>query len=379
MLGMTRTEILRAFSAIGSGGAALSFATEPASASTSYIRGATALTGVGVIFDTKTGAFLSGEQLPRYLATALQARASEDGAMSPRVVFAAEQHEQRVHHTLQCELIKAVDAIDDAPTLIGLEMCWRQHQPALDAFVFADVARGGGDLELLAKRTAWSQTWGYPIDLYSSILHLARDRKMRLCGLNTPYPLVRAVANSGLSGLPPKLQRFLPTIDLTNVEHRRRFAEAMGGRLDIQSAALIPPDDESHGKMTEDAMQRSYEAMTLWDEFMAASVAGYVSAEPKPGAGVGGRTSSGRERMVVMAGSSHIRGRVGIPERFTRRTNLSTFTVLPISVPWPELGRPAKLERLPSTEADWIVYTKPQRPEGLSMLASRRLGRSIFM
>ena len=30
-------------------------------------------------------------------------------------------------------------------TLIGLEMCWRQHQPALDAFVYGDEERGGAD------------------------------------------------------------------------------------------------------------------------------------------------------------------------------------------------------------------------------------------
>ena len=138
--------------------------------------------------------------LSRYLSEALLAR--EDG---PRVFFAGEEHTHALHHQLQLELIRAVDALDDAPTLIGLEMCWRQHQPALDAFVFGETARGGGNLETLAKRTQWSTTWGYPIELYSDILSYAREKRLRLCGLNTPYPIVRAVGRVGLAGLQPEV------------------------------------------------------------------------------------------------------------------------------------------------------------------------------
>ena len=77
-------------------------------------------------------------------------------------------------------------------------------------------------------------------------------------------------------------------------------------------------------------LQRSYEAMTLWDEYMAASIAGYVRADRRAGAGVGGAANRGTERMVVLAGTGHVQGRVGMPDRFTRRTGLSTFTVVPL-------------------------------------------------
>jgi len=33
--------------------------------------------------------------------------------------------------------------------------------------------------------------------------------------------------------------------------------------------------------MSAEALQRSYEAMALWDDFMASSIAGYVSPAPK--------------------------------------------------------------------------------------------------
>ena len=116
--------------------------------------------------------------------------------------------------------------------------------------------------------------------------------------------------------------------------------------------------------------------MTLWDEFMASSIAGYVSEQPRVGAGLNGTASKGTERMVVMVGSMHVRGRVGIPERYEKRVagNVPTFTALPLSVPWSTVGnRPAITKPLPASEADWVLYTRPQPPDGLSLVSSRRL------
>ena len=59
-------------------------------------------------------------------------------------------------HTCGHGLGQAVDALDERPFAIGLEMFYRQHQPALDAFVFQD-----GSFANLKKRTRWASTWGY--------------------------------------------------------------------------------------------------------------------------------------------------------------------------------------------------------------------------
>lgn len=331
-----------------------------------------------VLLDTRSGRFLPASP-QRYLADAIAA--SRDG--TPRVFFAGEEHTHRLHHAFQLELIKAVDALDDAPTWIGLEMCWRQHQPALDAFVFADEARGGGSIETLAQRTQWARTWGYPIGLYEEVLALARERRLRLCGLNAPYPVVQAVAKVGLEGLRPELRNMLPDVDVGNEEHRRRFVEALGGSVGSDGVMLPPEDEGMHGAMTAASLQRTYEAMALWDDFMASSIAGYVSAEPKAGAGLYGGRSTGTERMVVLAGSSHIAGRVGMPDRFAKRAQLPSFTVLPLSVPWPEAGKPAIASPLPTSEADWVLYTRPQgvqAPNGLSLASSRRFAsRAIYI
>ena len=97
-----------------------------------------------ILYDTRAGSFISPD--PRaHILSALQ-RSAVDGVL-PRVIFAGEEHTHPLHHAMQYELIKAVNEIDDQPLMIGLEMCWRQHQRALDAFVFGD-----GSFEMLAKR-----------------------------------------------------------------------------------------------------------------------------------------------------------------------------------------------------------------------------------
>ena len=377
IVAFTRAEALRGACSVAAGSAAAAassgFIKPQAAYAAEGMAGSRGISGA-VVYDTKTGAFLPADP-QRYLTAALKA-ASDDGDL-PRVIFAGEEHTHKLHHALQLEVIKAVDALDDAPTLIGLEMCWRQHQPALDAFVFGDEARGGGDLEKLAKRTMWERTWGYPIELYAPVLSLARERGLRLCGLNAPYAIVQAVSRVGLDGVDPQLRNFLPDVDLTNADHRRRFVEAIGGRVETDGTVVPPAGDGTHGALTVQEVQRSYEAMTLWDEFMASSVAGYVSSEPKRGAGLNGGSSSGTERMVVMVGSSHVRGRVGLPDRYTKRSQLPTFTMVPLSVPWPAVGNkpPAIDQPLGASEADWVLYTKPQEPEDLSFVAARRLER----
>ena len=155
----------------------------------------------------------------KYLAAGLE-RAGASGA---RVFFAGEEHPHPLHHAFQLELIKAVDAIDSAPTLIGLEMCWRQHQPALDAFVFGPETSGGGDVHKLAERTDWVRTWGYPIELYEPILSLARERQLRLCGLNVPYDVVQEVSRVGLKGLPSELRSFLPGSSRAGIRPSQRL------------------------------------------------------------------------------------------------------------------------------------------------------------
>eukprot|EP00965_Chrysotila_dentata_P096002 3172022-Pleurochrysis_carterae.AAC.3 len=221
------------------------------------------------LFDTRTESFMPpAPQL--YIANALADSTDKNSAV-PRVLFAGETHTHPLHHYMQLELIKAVNALDDAPLAIGLEMFHRQHQRALDAFVFGD-----GSFAALKQRTRWQSSWGYDMSLYAKILSFARRNKIRLVGLNVPYDLVKIVSTYGLAGTPAEYESFLPAcvaplralmpdMDLGQQPHFDRFVSAMRGAGHNPSG----PDGVA-------ALMRSYEAMTLWDEYMAESIAGYM-------------------------------------------------------------------------------------------------------
>jgi uncharacterized iron-regulated protein len=299
--------------------------------------------------DTREGTALAVDPR-RYLRAALQR-----SGLAPRVVFAGEVHPDPLHHQIQLEMIKAVRELDDKPLLIGLEMFYRQQQRALDEFVFGD-----GSLDKLAERTKWDQTWGYDIDLYAEIFKYAREEKIRLCGLNCPREIVSLVNQRGIQGLTSELAAELPNMDLDHSDHFERFT----AQLEAAGARDVPRE----------RLTRMYEAQTLRDEYMAASIAGYLSSplvrpsgryteygipvltEPAPASSV--------SRMVVCAGIGHIQGHVGIPDRVTRRNGVATFSMVPVEVPWTSSGKPVIEKALNASDAEWVIYTENAERDG---------------
>mmetsp|Transcript_13820 Transcript_13820/g.36241 ORF Transcript_13820/g.36241 Transcript_13820/m.36241 type:complete len:100 (+) Transcript_13820:2-301(+) len=82
---------------------------------------------------------------------------------------------------------------------------------------------------------------------------------------------------------------------------------------------------------------------------------------------------SARARMVVLAGARHVRGRVGVPNRFSRRTAEPTFSMVPLSVSWAASGLPAIERPLGDKEADWVLYTQAEIGGPARSDAPRRL------
>ena len=138
-----------------------------------------------------------------------------------------------LHHLMQYELVRGVNDLDGKPLAIGLEMCYRQHQPALDAFVFGGGADGGGSFSELKKRVKWRKTWGYDINQYAKIFSYARQNGIRLVGLNVPYGMVQMVSNFGLRKLPDELRgcaRAIPTA-----------RNSLGAQFCAQLSNALPP------------------------------------------------------------------------------------------------------------------------------------------
>jgi uncharacterized iron-regulated protein len=248
-----------------------------------------------------------------------------------------------LHHAKQLELIKAVNELDDGPLTIGLEMFYRQQQRLLDDFVF-----GNGSFEELAERTNWRSTWGYDLNHYAKIFSFARKNQIRLVGLNCPYPLVNLVGRVGVEGVPAELQPYLPEMDLSNGAHYERFTAQLGEAGHLNSS-MLP-----------EKLQRMYEAQTLWDEYMAESIAKHMGSGRQSAAAQQAPTESTPSRMVVLVGSGHIRGHVGLPDRVTRRTGMATFSMVPFSVEWTAERQPSIERPFDSSEAEWLLYTQPE-------------------
>jgi len=297
-----------------------------------------------VLFDTRVGSYLP----PQPAALIGHALAKGQSAGRARVIFAGETHTHPLHHLMQFELIKAVREMDGAPLAIGMEMFYRQHQSALDTFVFGD-----GSFSALKRRTQWSTTWGYDMNEYAKILNYARQNQIRCVGLNVPYRLVQMVATYGVAAIPPELRAYMPEMDLQNPRHRERFV----GELERGTGSA------AHRGISPQALGRSYEAMTLWDEYMAESIDNYMAKSESPSS-----------RMVVLVGSSHVAGRDGVPDRYSRRSGEPTFSVVPHSVPWAKSGQPLVVAPYGEGEGDWILYTQEQIEQVArrSPLAARR-------
>lgn len=282
-----------------------------------------------LIFDTSARSYLPPKASRLLPSSVARVQGGASSAQMP-VIFAGETHSNPMHHHMQLDIIRAANALSDQPLVIGLEMFWRQQQHILDDYVFGDDT-----VAELYSRTQWKSKWGYDFNQYAKIFQYAKANQVRLLGLNVPLRFMDLVMQYGLAELPEELQSFLPDMDFGNRAHRERFTNKMA----VMSR-------EHGGYFTEARLNRYYEAMVVWDEYMAETAADHLQAHPG-------------DQMVVLAGSNHIEERNGLPDRLARRTGAQSFTVLPQSVPWERGSYLPAIERpLDHTSADWIWYTQ---------------------
>ncbi|HJL31469.1 MAG TPA: ChaN family lipoprotein, partial [Polyangiaceae bacterium LLY-WYZ-15_(1-7)] len=196
-----------------------------------------------------------------------------------RAIYLGESHDDTLDHAMQYRLLRELHRQDGA-LVLGMEMFQRPYQAVLD-----DWTAGRLDEEALRRRTEWDTRWGFDIRLYRPMLEFARARGVPVIALNARRELSRAVAMSGLEGLDEALRADVPAeLDLEDEAHRALVMEALA--------------EHPHGA-DEAALERMYEAQVLWDETMAERVAAALEA--------------GASRIVVLAGSMHVRAGLGIP------------------------------------------------------------------
>jgi uncharacterized iron-regulated protein len=267
-----------------------------------------------------------------YLPAKPELYLSQERLEGKKIVVIGETHTNPLCHRIELDVIRALamkNMQEGQNMAIGLECFFRQHQVALDRFVFIHH-----DLAILKKETDWEKSWGYDLNFYAKIFNFASMHGIRLIGLNVPYQVAQLVGQVGLVNLPPKLKKLLPDVDLGVTKHREQFEAAIGAF-------------GGHPDMKEEAFSRMYQVQTLWDEYMAESAAIYSTNHPE-------------DMLVVIAGVGHVAGRVGIPDRISRRlNNAPTFVIVPQPVDWiASSGLPDVTLPLNVDDCDWAWYTE---------------------
>ena len=271
------------------------------------------------IYDTKRKSYLPSHP-EKYLKKDIQ---------NHKVITIGEVHSNPVHHLIEYRILSSLTGFKGPKKVaVGLECFYRIHQNALDKFIF-----NHGSLARLKEETNWKETWGWDLSAYSRIFNYAFQNKIRLVGLNCPMQIVKFVSEFGFEAIPGNLKLKLPTLDLSNDIHRSQFAKAIGLGFG------------AHGKINGALFQKLYESQTLWDEYMAESASNFIQSNPYV-------------TLLVIAGSGHINGRVGIPDRIEKRIGQAPFVIVPTETEWSIEGLPEV--RVPpfQTQCDWCWFTE---------------------
>jgi uncharacterized iron-regulated protein len=216
---------------------------------------------------------------------------------SVNVVYLGETHDSEWDHQQQLAIIQALFK-HKSRLAIGLEMFQRPAQPLLDLYLTGKIT-----LVELQAQTEFDQRWGYKWEYYTPILEFAKANRLPLIALNTPTEITRKAARQGVESLTGAELKYIPPvseIDRGNLKYRDLILASYQ-----QHAGIVSISSKS--------FDRFYMAQLLWDETMAQRVATFVQQHPG-------------DRMVVLAGRSHIIYGYGIPARVFRRLDRSKFT-----------------------------------------------------
>ena len=218
-----------------------------------------------------------------------------DRLLEADMICIGEAHDSELCHRVQLQIIKALHA-SDARLGVGMEMFQRPFQEPLDKFVCGELSE-----EEMLKATEYRTRWGFHWSLYQPIAQFCKKNTLPIAALNAPRELTAKISKGGFAKLNDEDRKQLGPVDYQVKAHRDHWYETLA---------------KMHGnsKVSEDQKERSYQVMTTWDDYMAASAATF-------------QTTRHLRRMVVLAGSGHIDLGFGIPQRAIQRTGGKAATV----------------------------------------------------
>ncbi|WP_029519791.1 ChaN family lipoprotein [Persephonella sp. IF05-L8] len=231
-------------------------------------------------------------------------------ALKKSVIYLGEQHTLFSNHAFQLSVIKAIHK--KYPDIaVGMEMFQRSKQPIIDQFINGEIS----EKEFL-KKSGYFVSWKYNYHLYRPILLYCREHRIPVIALNIDNSIIKKVSSKGITALTPAEKKLLPEdMDFSDFKYITFLKEVFS----------------RHKSMDKDRFYNFIQSQIIWDETMAQTISNYIKNNPE-------------RKIIVLAGSGHIRFRYGIPSRVERRTGKKGLTVV-ID------------DQLKKNIADYIVYT----------------------
>jgi uncharacterized iron-regulated protein len=268
--------------------------------------------GVDHLIDTSSGT--DAEMTPADLARRLR---------ETRVLLVGELHTSKESHRVQRQVIEELHRAGRR-VIIALEMYPYNAQAPLDRW-----SRGAADgpapmsEEAFIKESSWYLHWGYHYGYYRDIFLFARDRGLRMVGVNAPREVISAVRKKGLRNLAPDEARQLPAeIDTDNAEHLTLFKALLGGGDATHGGTGGGSGGGSGASGTNEAVWKDMlAAQTAWDATMAFhAVKAWRDAKDE------------RAIVVVLVGSGHVAYGLGIERQARRWFDGEVSTLIPLQM-----------------------------------------------
>lgn len=237
------------------------------------------------IFDTNSNTDISLDQLIQSLK-------------KYRIVMLGESHTSEPHHKMQLEIIKGLTE-SGSSVCLALEMFHPSQNQVLEKYISGELTG-----EEFLDQSDYFNTWGHNYRYYQPIFDYAREKKIKMFGVNTERDYASKIGRGGMESLSSEEKENIPEIDTTDVEHRFYFKVAMQG-MDAISPAQFP---------------RLYAAQCLWDAAMGDGAIKVAQENPE-------------SIVAILVGSGHVAYNLGIGKIINKRSDFPFASVIAIDVP----------------------------------------------
>lgn len=231
-----------------------------------------------------------------------------------KVIYIGEMHTNFQAHEAQRRVIEALERRFPGQIAIGMEMFREPQQAALDRWTRGELE----ELQFL-KASKWYDNWSSDFGHYRGILSFARDHRLDVLALNPSKEIQKQFALAGAGPLPPELASQVPQTDFTDPFQRALLEAVFKGHSVGSKPSTMSADAKAR------MFDSFYRTQILWEESMATRIVDYL----KSPAGAG-------KKLVVIAGSFHVRHGLGVPRKVLRRAAWPYVIVLPTEISIPE-------------------------------------------